>query len=249
MRIAWGAVAIGAAVAASVVGAVIAFQPDTVSDDPEYYRFELTREGPLSSSTPYRWLVTVEGDRVTSAILQEPPPDFDPIGYALPTLDDLLAASARDDNYEVAYKDEIPASFCYNHPGDPGWTQCDRITKVTPITADAAREARTWEEPTSYSVTVRTESVTWDLWSTWRADIENGAVTDTSLLDESSPPGRVEPPTEGVGAMVDRDLTTDPFWTVYWRAGEPNPAAQCFDDPNVFDEETCYYFSDYEIKP
>jgi len=249
MRIAWGAVAIAAAVVVSAVGAVIALQPAPVWDDPAYYTYELTRLGPPPGNSEYRWLVTVEKDQVTNAVLQNPPADVDPTSYWIPAVGPLLDYADSDKDVEVTYEDGYPTSVCFRYPANPERDRCEGIAAITPLSAEAARDIRRWQEPASYSVTVRSESVAWDVWKEWRLVVDDGVVTESTLIATSDDSQSADPPRLSVREYVFRDAPIDPHWTTYWRADDPNPGSVCYDDPTMYDEETCHYFSDYEINP
>jgi len=234
-----------------IAGAVMVFWPDSDWEPPKRYRFELTRDSPDPGLGTRHWLVTVENDRVTSAILQDPPAGSEYIGSTLPTIEYLLAGSSfsDDETLEVTYEDGIPASFCHSLAVDPEWITCDFVAEYTPISAEEARLARTWVEPASYSVTVISSSFYTQREPDWRVFVKDGVVLDSTPIPDPEKDLDWEAETRGVGALIDVDRSTNPYWTVFWREGEPNPAGACRDDPDAWDDEGCYFFLDYEINP
>ena len=251
MSVPWGRVAIGAAAVVGVAGAVIAFWPHSDWEPAEIYSFELTRDSPDPGLVMRHWLVTVENDRVTSAILQDSLAGSEYVSSTLPTIEDLLAETTYydDETYEVTYENGIPASFCRSRASYPKSITCDYVAEYTPISAEEARLARTWVEPASYSVTVDASSFNTQFQADWRVFVKDGVVIDATPVRHSPDDWVGDPETRSVAALIDVDRSTNPYRTVFWREGDPNPTAMCGDIPDAYDDEFCDYFLDYEINP
>lgn len=234
-----------------VAGAVMAIWPDSGWEPAMTYRFEYTQDSPDPALGPRRWLVTVENDRVTSAILQDPPAGSEYIGSTLPTIEYLLDGSSLSDHetLEVTYEDGIPASFCTSNTRYPDWLKCVFVAEYTPISAEEARLARTWVEPASYSVTVASSSFHTPDKPDWRVFVKDGVVLDSTPIPDPEKNLDWDEEMRSVGALIDTDRSTNPYWTIFWREGDPNPASACTDDPGAWDDEFCYDFLDYEINP
>jgi len=118
-------------------------------------------------------------------------------------------------------------------PPIDGEDHCSEWTQIAPLASGQARQMAAWDGIADGTYDFDTRSVTWDRSSRVTATIEDGAVT------EANPQG-ADVPTPAPSKWT----SSGENWVRYWIHGASEPFAACFDDPNVYDEESCWTWTE-----
>ena len=123
--------------------------------------------------------------------------------------------SAADPSKAVTEADGV-VSVCHDPDVDP--SNCTTYEDVRAISAANAALMAAWDGPADGTYAVTSRSVTWDESSVKTVTVTNG---DLATIAPGNPAFRVR----------------------YWVEGAAEPFAACVDDPNSYDEESCYTWS------
>lgn len=146
----------------------------------------------------------------------EPPPE-PPEGY----------------DVDLTWANGVPTYICETWPELE--TTCRDIFEVHTLTPSQAAESWQWDVPTDGTFTATARSVTWENPSTWEVTVVNGAITESTLVAGDSSWG---PPT---WEEITEPGTRDFYRVTYWNSPRGDlPLAVCYDEPDSYDEEYCW---------